>query len=92
MYVRALLIAGLAAGLAPGLAFAQEKRAAWDQKKAVEAVKGIIALEAKGELPWDKIAWHTDPARAVALAQKEQKPIFLFFFLKKDVGPANAPC
>ena len=28
----------------------------------------------------------------VPLAEKEGKPIFVFFFLKKDVGPANAPC
>ena len=92
MNFRAFLMVGLMTGLAPGLAFAQEKRADWDQKKAVEKVKGLLVLEAKGELPWDKIAWHTDPAKAVALAQKEQKPIFLFFFLKKDVGPIDAPC
>ena len=66
--------------------------AEWDQKKAVERIKQLITLEEKGELPWDKIAWKTDPAEAAALAQKEQKPIFVFFFLKKDVGPANAPC
>ena len=90
--MRALLIVGMMACLAPGLAVAQETRTDWDQKKAAEKVKGIVALEEKGELPWDKIAWHTDPAKAVALAQKEQKPIFLFFFLKKDVGPTDAPC
>jgi hypothetical protein len=78
----------------PGSSSAQEpaKRAEWDQKKAVERIKQLITLEEKGELPWDKIAWKTDPAEAAALAQKEQKPIFVFFFLKKDVGPANAPC
>lgn len=78
----------------PGFAAAQEpaKRPEWDQKKAVEKVKQLIALEEKGDTPWDKIAWKTDPAEAAALAQKEQKPIFVFFFLKKDVGPANAPC
>ena len=92
MNVRALLIAVLAVCIAPGLALAQEKRPDWDQKKAAEKVKGLIALEEKGDLPWDKIAWQTDPAKAAALAQKEGKPIFVFFFLKKDVGPANAPC
>ena len=92
MNVRALLIAALAACIAPGFAPAQEKRPDWNQKKAAEIVKGIIALEEKGDLPWDKIAWQTDPAKAAAQAQKEGKPIFVFFFLKKDVGPTNAPC
>ena len=77
--------------LLPAFALAQEKRPDWDQKKATEIVKGIVALEEKGDLPWDKIAWQTDPAKAAALAQKEGKPIFVFFFLKKDAGPANAP-
>ena len=69
--------------LSPLGAYAQEtpKRADWDQKKAVEMVKKIIATEEAGT-PWDKIAWKTDVAEAIALAQKEQKPIFLFFFLK----------
>ena len=92
MNVRALLIAALAVCIAPGVALAQEKRPDWDQKKALEKVKGILALEEKGDLPWDKIAWQTDPVKAAAQAQKEGKPIFVFFFLKKDVGPANAPC
>ncbi len=76
-----------------GNASAQEvpKRPEWDQKKAVEKVKQLIALEEKGQA-WDKIAWQTDPAKAAALAKKEQKPIFVFFFLKKNVGPATAPC
>ena len=74
-------------------AYAQEtpKRADWDQKKAVEIVKKVVALEEGGQ-PWDKIKWKTDVAEAVALAQKEQKPLFVFFFLKKDVGPVGAPC
>ena len=38
--------------------------AEWDQKKAVERIKQLITLEEKGELPWDKIAWKTDPAEA----------------------------
>ena len=92
MNARCLLIAALAACISPSLASAQEKRPDWDQKKAAEIVKGIIAMEKKGELPWDKIAWQTDPAKAAAQAQKEAKPIFVFFFLKKDVGPTNAPC
>ena len=77
-----------------GVAIAQEsaKRPEWDHKKAIEKVKGIIALEEKGEMPWDNIEWKTDPAEAAALAEKEQKPIFVFFFLKKKVGPVGAPC
>lgn len=50
-----------------------------------------VALEQSGQ-PWDKITWKTDVAEAVAIAQKEQKPIFVFFFLKKNVGPVDAPC
>ena len=64
----------------------------WDQSKAVEIVKGVIACEEKGDHPWDRIPWHTEPGDAVAIAQKEQKPLFLFFFLKKNTGPAQAPC
>ena len=80
------------AALAVGVAGAEPpKRPEWDQKKAVEKVKGIVALEAKG-LAWDKVAWQTDPAKAAALAKEQQKPIFVFFFLKKDAGPATAPC
>lgn len=80
------------ASLFLGVATAEPpKRPEWDQKKAVEKVKGIIALEEK-ELAWDKIAWQTDPAKAAALAKEQQKPIFVFFFLKKDAGPVTAPC
>lgn len=68
------------------------KRPDWDQKKAVEKVKDVLALEEKGELPWDRIAWQTDPAAALARAKKEGKPVFVYFYLKKNVGPAAAPC
>ena len=80
--------------LLPAFACADEpaKRPEWDQKKAVAMVKGLVAQEEKGEFDWDKIAWKTDPAEAAALAQKEQKPIFVYFFLKKNVGPVGAPC
>ena len=94
MNAKLFLTLAMIAFLFPAHGSAQEptKRAEWDQKKAVEKVKQLIALEEMGDLPWDNIAWKTDPAEAAALAQKEQKPIFVFFFLKKDVGPANAPC
>lgn len=94
MNARILAAAVAAAGLCPALALGAEpaRRPDWDQKRAVEKVKEVIALEKKGELPWDKIAWQTDPAAAAALARKEQKPIFVYFYLKKNVGPAAAPC
>lgn len=76
-----------------GMALSQEpKRETWDQRRALQVVQGVRALEEKGDLPWDSIPWKTDAREAVDLAQKEQKPIFLFFFLKKNSGPAQAPC
>ena len=93
MSARGCLTLAVIAFFLPSFASSQEtaKRPEWDQKKAVEKVKQLIAQEETGQ-PWDKIAWKTDPAEAAALAQKEQKPIFVFFFLKKNVGPVGAPC
>jgi hypothetical protein len=84
--------AAIAAMFAP-LAFAQdaETRPEWDQQKAVALVQKVIALEATESQPWDKIAWLTDVDKAVARAQKENKPIFLYFSVVKG-GPATAPC
>lgn len=70
----------------------KEKRPEWDQEKAVAMVKALIAKEDRGEFDWDKIAWKTNAKEVVALAQKEQKPIFVYFFLKGEVGPKEAPC
>lgn len=67
------------------------QRPEWDQKKAVEKVQRILALEKSGQ-PWNDIAWMTDADKAVARARKEQKPIFVYLFLKKNVGPKTAPC
>ncbi len=94
MYARNLLTVAALAALCPAFALGEEpaKRPDWDQKKAVEIVKGFVAQEEKGDFDWDKIAWKTDSAEAAALARKEQKPIFVYFFLKKNVGPAAAPC
>ena len=94
MYTRILLTAAALAVLCPAFALGEEppKRPEWNQKKAVEMVKGLVAQEEKGDFDWDKIEWKTDAAKAVALAQKEQKPIFVYFFLKKNVGPVGAPC
>lgn len=93
MNARGVLTLPAFAVLFLGAAVAQEstQRPDWDQKKAVEKVKRLIALEEQGQ-PWDKIAWQTDPAKAAALAKKEQKPLFVYFFLKGHVGPAVAPC
>ena len=90
---RELLALPALALLFVGEAVAQKpaKRPEWDQKEAEARVKKVLALEGKG-LDWDKIAWQTDPAKAAALARKEKKPVFVFFFLKKNVGPAAAPC
>ena len=69
-----------------------EERPEWDQEKAIKTVKAVIALEERGELPWDDINWETDAEKVAKQAEKEQKPIFVFLYLKKDVGPADAPC
>jgi hypothetical protein len=91
--VRQLLAAAVAA-LGPAFAAAEEptKRPDWDQKQAVKKVKEVLAVEEKGELPWDKIGWLDDPKKAAERAEEEQKPLFVYFFLKKNVGPAAAPC
>ena len=73
-------------------AFADKDRPVWNQEKAEAILNGIIAEEDKGNFAWDKIAWETDVQKAVARARKEQKPIFSYLFLKRDVGPKNAPC
>ncbi len=67
------------------------KRPEWDQQAAVEKVKSVLQREKQGQ-PWDKIAWLTNVEEAVARAQKEQKPLLVYLFLKKNVGPAAAPC
>ena len=80
--------------IAPSSVVAQNPaaRPAWDQKKAAEKVKAVLDTENSKGQPWDKIQWLTDVPEAVARSQKEQKPIFVYFFLKKNVGPADAPC
>ena len=89
---RLLAIAAIVVAL-PLLAVAQDqvKRPEWDQQKAEERVQKILALEKTGQ-PWDKIAWLTDTNQAVTRAHQENKPVFVYFFLKKNVGPAAAPC
>jgi len=86
-------VVGLAVScLVAAVVLAEEPtRRVWDQEKAVANVERVLAMEAEGQ-PWDKIAWETDAAKAVARAEAENKPIFVYLFLKKKVGPAAAPC
>ena len=73
-------------------AFAKTERSVWNQQKAIGLVNSVIAQEKSGEFSWNKIKWICDPEEASSLASKEGKPIFVFFFLKKDIGPKEAPC
>jgi hypothetical protein len=85
-----LLTLGAIGLLTIGLAWGQ--RPAWDQKAAEAKVRGLLAIENGQTRPWDRIAWETDPNAAALRAQRENKPLFVFFYLKKNVGPADAPC
>lgn len=89
VFIVTLLSLGLSG---PVLGQDNKKKRKWDQKEALERVKEVLAQEAKEDFAWDNISWGTDVDKAVARSQKEQKPIFLYFFLKGKVGPAKAPC
>jgi hypothetical protein len=91
---RTPLALAMAVLLSQAFAVGQEpaRRPDWDQRKAVKMVKDLIALEELGDFPWDKVPWEEDSVEAAALARAEQKPILVYFFLKKNVGPAAAPC
>lgn len=71
---------------------ADKDRPEWDQKKAEAILEGILEMEKKGDFGWEKIKWETDAKKAVARAKKEDKPLFTYLFLKRDVGPKEAPC
>ena len=77
----------LPAGAAPS-----DERPKWDQAKAEAKVKALIEQENRDNFAWDKIRWLTDAKAAVKLAQKERKPLLVYLFLKRNVGPAAAPC
>lgn len=66
------------------------QRSEWDQAKAEDLVNSVLRIEATGE-PWDRIPWIEDPDKAAKRAIKENKPILVYFYLKKNVGPAAAP-
>lgn len=78
----------IAAMLLSASAEAQSRR--WDQDKAREKLKRVLAVEAQGQ-PWNKIAWLTDPAKAVEQARKTDRPLLVYFYLRKNVGPAADP-
>ena len=63
----------------------------WDQDKALAKVQQVLELEETGQ-PWNEIKWLTDPKHAVEEAQEQGKPILVFFYLKTEVGPPEAPC
>ena len=75
----------------PEVAAENQQRASWDQQRAVEIVRGVLETEAGGQ-PWDEIKWRTDPDEAVAEARLEDKPLLVYFYLRKPVGPDDAPC
>jgi len=67
-------------------------RPEWNQKKAEKIVGAVLDQEKNGDFAWDKIAWHTDAEKVAKFAAKQGKPIFVYLYLKKDVGPKAAPC
>ncbi|BDS06826.1 hypothetical protein NT6N_18660 [Oceaniferula spumae] len=73
-------------------ALADKDRPVWDQQKAEAILADLIKKENAGDFAWEKIPWETDAKKAAARAKKEQKPILTYIFLKRDVGPAAAPC
>jgi hypothetical protein len=72
--------------------FATPSRSQWNQAEAVRRVQDVVAHEQACDFAWDKIPWRTDPTLALAEARKQNKPIFVYFFLHGKTGPATAPC
>lgn len=79
--------------IVPSAVVAQEagKSRVWDHDQAVAQVEHVLAVEKKGR-PWNEIAWLKDVDEATKRANAEQKPLFVYVFLRKDVGPVDAPC
>jgi hypothetical protein len=67
------------------LLFAEEKpkKPRWDQDRAEERVKTVLALEASKTTPWDNIPWLTDVKAATEQASKQNKPIFVYWYVHK---------
>lgn len=70
--------------------FAQQDQK-WDQQKAKAKVQQMLEVESQG-LPWNEIRWREDESAAIKESVKTNKPILLFFAVKTNVGPAEAPC
>ena len=69
-----------------------EDRPAWDQGRAVAKVQQVLDVEAAGRA-WNDIAWVTDAATAACRAKAENRPILVWFYLRKEAtGPRDAPC
>lgn len=66
-------------------------RPRWDQAAAEAKVRRVLEIERKGQ-PWDQIAWQTDPTKAGEAARRENKPVLVYFYLRKAAGPPTAPC
>ena len=86
----ALLIGGIVCLTLAATKLTGSDRPEWDQEKAKEAVRKVIAIENEGQA-WDKVDWRTDVEAAVEEAKREQKPIFVYWYVDKG-GPADAPC
>jgi hypothetical protein len=67
------------------------ERPVWDQVKARAKVEHALRIERQGT-PWNRVPWLTDPAKAAAEAKRTRRPVLVFFYLAKPVGPPAAPC
>ena len=67
------------------------EEARWDQEAAKKRVQAVLDLEEQGR-PWDDISWLTSVKKVEEEAKRQNKPVFIFVFLKTDVGPKDATC
>jgi hypothetical protein len=63
----------------------------WDQTEARRRVQRVLEIEKSGR-PWDRTRWRKSATEAEAESRATGKPLFLYFYLRKNVGPAAAPC
>lgn len=88
LFVLAFSLVGLS--IATAREFPEKTRPEWDQTKARKMVQDVIDAEAEG-IAWDEIRWMTDVESAIKKSKKEQRPIFVYWYVKKG-GPKTAPC
>lgn len=81
----------LGGGLALVVGASKGDDRSWNQEAARRKVEEALRIEAVGR-PWDDIAWEIDPSRAADRARREDKPLLVYFYLAKPVGPPAAPC